>query len=170
MERAIPVVAQVTMLTSTTFMLMTAAIGPVGPSFKAKKTENSEPRKKKPEKTPKNKFSLLKNSSSGTLITYKPASKTTSAAQIKSAMKFSLMTVREDRILVQYLAMFSLILSMSIEQNPSVIIICRAFDWLYSSIFTSVPDSLGFTEKASMRIPVMQTKDPVKCAIVRFSL
>ena len=123
-------IAQVRMLTITTFMLITAETGPVGPSFKAKKTENSAPRENKPYNSPNYKFSLLKNKLEGIFITCSKESKTMIAAQIKSARKLSLITESADSILVQYLAIFIRKASISIEQNPSVIIILNAFELL----------------------------------------
>ena len=164
-------ITQVRILTITTFILITAETGPVGPSFKAKKTENSAPRKKAPCTSPNYKFSLLKSKLKGMFITYSAASKTTRAAQIKSARKLSLITERAESILVQYLAIFIRKASISIEQNPSVTIICNAFELLSSYVSNPEPPSLSCeTEKASIMIPDMQTRDPVKSSVVSFSL
>ena len=62
MDSAIPVVAHVKILTSTMLILMTADTGPVGPSLRAKKTQNSAPRENRAATRPQVMFSLLKNS------------------------------------------------------------------------------------------------------------
>ena len=123
-----PVRIQITMLTRTALILITAETGPVGPSFIARTTNSSAITPLAPASNPVYKVSLSIKELNGILITPKTESKTTNKAQMKSANKLYLRKVRLDRILVQYFAIFILAESISIARAESINISFRALD------------------------------------------
>ena len=131
-ESAIPLINQVMTLTMTQLKLMTAEIGPVGPSLRANMTNSSARVNNAPVYEPMRRVSFSMYRLSGIGIYPKADKIDTISPQRKSASRLSFKKVKGEMILLQNLAVFILLPSMSMQAKASMIIDRIAF--LYCSL------------------------------------